>query len=134
MTDMTNTPERFVVHESGGYVHGTKADLRVGDLTVPGHPSNYEPGRISNDVYMTRVLDGAALAAEMSLDTVVATCTSLNRKAPSRTTRMRPTRSFLGIRLTLTAAENRCGSSGRSPTGRGIRPSSFRRSAMVWMT
>ena len=67
MTDMTNTPERFVVHESGAYLHGTKADLRVGDLLVPGHPSNYEPGRISNHVYMTRVLDGAVLAAEMSL-------------------------------------------------------------------
>jgi rifampin ADP-ribosylating transferase len=67
MTDMTDAPERFVVHESGAYLHGTKADLRVGDLLVPGRPSNYERGRISNHVYMTKVLDGAVLAAEMAL-------------------------------------------------------------------
>ena len=66
MTDMTDTPERFVVHESGAYLHGTKADLRVGDLLVAGRPSNYEPGRISNHIYMTKVLDGAVLAAEMA--------------------------------------------------------------------
>ena len=68
MTDMTDTPERFfVVHESGAYLHGTKVDLGVGNLLVPGRPSNYEPGRISNHVYMTKVLDGAVLAAEMAL-------------------------------------------------------------------
>ncbi|KWX65852.1 rifampin ADP-ribosyl transferase [Mycobacterium sp. NAZ190054] len=64
---MTDTPERFLVHESGAYFHGTKADLRVGDLLVPGRPSNYEAGRISNHVYMTKVLDNAVLAAEMAL-------------------------------------------------------------------
>lgn len=64
MSDMT---ERFVVHESGAYLHGTKADLRVGDLLVPGRPSNYEAGRVSNHVYMTRTLDGAVLAAELAV-------------------------------------------------------------------
>ncbi len=48
---MTSTPERFVAHESGAYFHGTKADLSVGDLLVPGRPSNYEAGRIMNHVY-----------------------------------------------------------------------------------
>ncbi len=32
---VTSTPEPFVVHESGAYLHGTKADLSVGDLLVP---------------------------------------------------------------------------------------------------
>jgi len=66
MADMADTPERFVAHESGAYFHGTKADLRVGDLLVPGHPSNYYSGHIANHVYMTKVLDGAVLAAEMA--------------------------------------------------------------------
>ncbi|MGE2729645.1 NAD(+)--rifampin ADP-ribosyltransferase [Mycolicibacterium vaccae] len=64
---MTEMPERFRVHESGAYFHGTKADLRIGDLLVPGRPSNFESGRISNHVYVTKVLDGAVLAAELAL-------------------------------------------------------------------
>jgi len=67
MADMADTPERFVVHESGAYFHGTKANLRVGDFLVPGYPSNYRAGHTSNHVYMTKVLDGAVLAAEMAL-------------------------------------------------------------------
>jgi len=66
MTDMADTPERFVMHESGAYFHGSKADLRVGDFLGSGHPSNYRPGHMSNHVYMTKVLDGAVLAAEMA--------------------------------------------------------------------
>ena len=62
MADMADTPERFVVHESGAYFHGTKADLRVGEYLVPGHRSNYRDDHISNYVYMTKVLDGAVLA------------------------------------------------------------------------
>ena len=67
MPDMVDTPKHFLVHESGAYLHGTKADLQVGDLLVPGRPSNYQRGRISNHIYMTKVLDGAVLAAEMAL-------------------------------------------------------------------
>lgn len=64
---MAETPERFKVHESGAFFHGTKADLRVGDFLVPGHRSNYRPEHMSNYVYMTKVLDGAVLAAEMAV-------------------------------------------------------------------
>jgi rifampin ADP-ribosylating transferase len=56
----------FEVHESGGYLHGTKADLAVGDLLVAGRPSNFEEGRISNHVYITRTLDAAVWGAEMA--------------------------------------------------------------------
>ena len=65
--DMAGTPERFRVHESGAYFHGTRADLRVGDHLTPGHRSNYRREHISNYVYMTKVLDGAVLAAEMAV-------------------------------------------------------------------
>jgi rifampin ADP-ribosylating transferase len=67
MADMVDTPERFVVHESGAYLHGTKADLAVGDVLVPGRPSNYDPEHMSNYVYVTKVLDVAVLAAELAL-------------------------------------------------------------------
>lgn len=66
MSEMTGTPERFVVHESGAYLHGTKADLEVGDLLMPGRASNYEAGRLSNHVYITRTLEAAVWAAEFA--------------------------------------------------------------------
>ncbi len=67
MADMADTPERFRVHESGAYFHGTKADLKAGDCLSPGYRSNYRPEHISNYIYMTKVLDGAVLAAEMAV-------------------------------------------------------------------
>jgi rifampin ADP-ribosylating transferase len=64
--DVMSTPERFKAHESGALLHGTKADLSVGDLLVPGRPSNYEEGRVSNHVYVTRTLDAAVWGAELA--------------------------------------------------------------------
>lgn len=61
-----STPQPFEIHESGAYLHGTKADLEVGDLLVPGRPSNFEAGRISNNVYFTKTLDAAAWGAELA--------------------------------------------------------------------
>jgi rifampin ADP-ribosylating transferase len=57
----------FEVHESGALLHGTKADLAVGDLLVPGRRSNYGNGRTANHVYMTETLDAAAWGAEFAL-------------------------------------------------------------------
>lgn len=59
-------PKPFELHESGAYLHGTKADLSVGDLLVPGRQSNYEAGRVMNHVYVTRTLDAAAWGAELA--------------------------------------------------------------------
>lgn len=63
---MSNPPKPFEVHESGAYLHGTKADLVVGELLVPGRPSNFEDGRISNHVYITQTLDAATWGAELA--------------------------------------------------------------------
>ena len=60
------TPVPFEVHDSGAMLHGTRAQLAVGDLLVPGRPSNYEEGRIMNHIYMTETLDAAAWGAEMA--------------------------------------------------------------------
>lgn len=66
MVDVSE-PKRFEVHESGGLLHGTKADLVAGDFLVPGHDSNYEEGRTANHVYVTATLDAAAWGAELAL-------------------------------------------------------------------
>lgn len=63
---VTSTPKPFELHESGALLHGTKADLAVGEYLVPGRESNYEAGRIMNHVYVTRTLDAAVWGAEMA--------------------------------------------------------------------
>ncbi|WEO77331.1 NAD(+)--rifampin ADP-ribosyltransferase [Cryobacterium sp. SO2] len=64
---MTSEPIPFEVHETGALFHGTKADLAVGDLLVPGRESNFEAGRVTNYVYVTATLDAATWGAELAL-------------------------------------------------------------------
>lgn len=52
--------------DEGPFFHGTKADLRVGDLLTPGFPSNYRPEVVMKHVYFTALPDGAGLAAELA--------------------------------------------------------------------
>jgi len=59
-------PVPFEVYEAGLYLHGTKADLAVGDLLVPGRESNFEAGRVMNYVYFTATLDAAVWGAELA--------------------------------------------------------------------
>ena len=59
-------PKPFEVHPSGALLHGTRADLAVGDLLVPGRTSNYAAGRTTNHVYVTETLDAAAWGAELA--------------------------------------------------------------------
>ena len=55
-------PVPFEIYESGLYLHGTKADLAVGDLLVSGRESNFEAGRVMNYVYFSATLDAAVEA------------------------------------------------------------------------
>ncbi|WP_408003906.1 NAD(+)--rifampin ADP-ribosyltransferase [Puerhibacterium puerhi] len=52
--------------DEGPFFHGTKADLRPGDLLTAGFPSNYRPEITMNHVYFTARVDGAGLAAELA--------------------------------------------------------------------
>lgn len=52
--------------DDGPFFHGTKADLRVGDLLTAGFRSNYRPEVVMNHVYFTAVSAGAGLAAELA--------------------------------------------------------------------
>lgn len=63
---MTDAPKPFEVHESGAYLHGTKADLAPGEFLTPGRPMNHDQRRIANHVYMTLTLDAAVWGAELA--------------------------------------------------------------------
>lgn len=52
--------------DEGPFYHGTKADLRSGDLLTPGFRSNYRPEIVMNHIYFTALPDGAGLAAELA--------------------------------------------------------------------
>ena len=48
------------------YFHGTKADLRPGDLIEPGYASNYGKRKQATFVYLTATLDAAIWGAELA--------------------------------------------------------------------
>ena len=49
------------------YYHGTKADLKAGDLIAPGYNSNYGKRSQANFVYLSATLDAAIWGAELAL-------------------------------------------------------------------
>ena len=59
-------PVPFEVYKAGVYLHGTKADLSVGDLLVSGRESNFEAGRVMNYLYFSATLDAAVWGAELA--------------------------------------------------------------------
>jgi rifampin ADP-ribosylating transferase len=52
--------------DEGPFYHGTRADLRVGDLLTPGGNSNYQAELIMNHIYFTAIANGAGLAAALA--------------------------------------------------------------------
>ena len=50
----------------GPFYHGTKAALGVGTELVPGYGSNYQKGRVSNNIYFTSLVETAAWGAELA--------------------------------------------------------------------
>jgi len=55
------------VDDPGPFFHGTKADLRPGDLLQPGFRSNFGAGATANYVYVTATLDAATWGAELAV-------------------------------------------------------------------
>ncbi|MEQ9097490.1 MAG: NAD(+)--rifampin ADP-ribosyltransferase [Cyclobacteriaceae bacterium] len=49
------------------YYHGTKADLKPGDLIAPGFKSNYGKGKKAAYVYFSATLDAAIWGAELAV-------------------------------------------------------------------
>jgi hypothetical protein len=52
--------------DQGPFYHGTKADLKVGDLLTPGGTSNYQVELVMNHIYFTALANGAGLAAALA--------------------------------------------------------------------
>lgn len=53
-------------HVRGPFYHGTKSVLKPGDELVPGYGSNFQEGRVSNNIYFTALVDTAAWGAELA--------------------------------------------------------------------
>lgn len=58
-------PVPFEVHDSGAFLHGTKAALQRGDLLRPGVSPNFNA--VLSHVYFTQTLDAAAWGAELAV-------------------------------------------------------------------
>lgn len=53
------------VLDHGPFFHGTKAELKIGDLLEPQHISNYQEKK-SNHIYFTATLNAAKWGAELA--------------------------------------------------------------------
>jgi hypothetical protein len=51
---------------SGPFLHGTKATLEPGVDLVAGHASNFQDGRVSNNIYFTTLESTAAWGAQLA--------------------------------------------------------------------
>ena len=70
MDDATTTRRAVTfddcAHVEGPFYHGTKAVLEVGTELVPGYASNFQAGRISNNIYFTALVETAAWGAQLA--------------------------------------------------------------------
>jgi hypothetical protein len=53
-------------HIVGPFYHGTKSALEIGAELVPGFGSNFQEGRVSNNIYFTALVGTAAWGAELA--------------------------------------------------------------------
>lgn len=66
MTELATTLQSDRSLDSGPFYHGTKVDLKLGDLLEPGFSSNYGEQKKANFVYLTATLDAAIWGAELA--------------------------------------------------------------------
>jgi rifampin ADP-ribosylating transferase len=52
--------------DKGPFYHGTRADLKVGDMLTAGFGSNYKDDLTMNHIYFTALANGAGLAAALA--------------------------------------------------------------------
>jgi len=53
-------------HIEGPFYHGTKSALEAGDQLAPGYGSNFQDGRISNNIYFAALVETAVWGAELA--------------------------------------------------------------------
>jgi len=66
MKDNNSEIDRTDILDKGPFYHGTKADLKPGDLLTAGFNSNYYSDVIMNHIYFTALPNSAGLAAELA--------------------------------------------------------------------
>ena len=68
MSNQEWTPVTFdhCDHVKGPFYHGTKTELKLGDELIPGFGSNFQQGRVSNNIYFSAQVDIAAWGAELA--------------------------------------------------------------------
>jgi len=54
------------LQDAGPFYHGTKANMKIGDLLEPNFSSNYGVRKKANYVYLTATLDAAKWGAELA--------------------------------------------------------------------
>lgn len=69
MNDLAPKPFEVWTNERGeiGYLHGTKAELKIGELIEAGRSSNFGKRDQAAFVYLTSTLDAATWGAELAL-------------------------------------------------------------------
>lgn len=110
-------PAPTVVDDPGPSFHGTRADLRPGDLLPPRSRSNYGSRRQANHIYFTATREGAPLAPRSPTARDRDGSTGSSQSAPSKTIPTSPTSASPATRPGPTGPPSRCGSSRRSPAG-----------------
>jgi hypothetical protein len=58
--------DRYIEINKQQFFHGTKAQLKPGDLISPGFTSNYGKQKLAKYVYLTETLDAATWGAELA--------------------------------------------------------------------
>ena len=53
-------------HIEGPYFHGTRVAVEVGTELTPGFGSNFQAGRVSNNIYFTTLVATAAWGAQLA--------------------------------------------------------------------
>lgn len=64
----THTPVTYdnCANIEGPFFHGTKSVLEPGAELVPGYGSNFQLGRVSNNIYFSALVETAAWGAELA--------------------------------------------------------------------
>ena len=64
---MDTKKEKNKTLDPGPFYHGTKADMKEGDLLESGYHSNYGVRKKANYIYLTATLDAAKWGAELAV-------------------------------------------------------------------
>ena len=64
----THTPVTYdrCTHIEGPFYHGTKSAFEAGAELVPGYGSNFQQGRVSNNINFTALVETAAWGAQLA--------------------------------------------------------------------